>query len=149
MLADDGKGGTRVIAARAAEFSGSDLIGGTVIDVTGSGTRISASGGINNSVSTAEGYRTVRYGAGAAAIVAGSAIIASQAASAYGANQSAAGASNVAASRSAAAQAASRGATQIRLAEIQAAKEAAARTLPAAGSTIPSVIPSVVTPSVP
>ena len=60
----DGKGGERLVATRAAEFSGSDLIGGTTIDVSHSGVHVAAAGGINNSVSTEAGYRTVRYGIG-------------------------------------------------------------------------------------
>jgi hypothetical protein len=149
MLMEDGKGGSRVVAARAVEFNGSDLNGETVIDVHSGGVRVAAFGGVNNTISTAEGYRTARYGIGAAAIVAGTGIIAGQAANAYGANQAASSASNVAASRSAAAQAASKGATTVRLAEIKAASEAAAaaaKAAPAGGSTIQAVVPAVVTP---
>lgn len=138
---------------RAVVLNGTDSLGNTVIDVTNGGVRIASAGGFDNSTSTREGYRTIRYGIGAAAIVAGTGIVASEAASAYGANQAASATSNVAASRASAATAASKSATTIRLAEIQAAKEAAAaaaaRAIPAAGSTIPSTIPSVVTPVVP
>ena len=145
---------------RAVVLNGSDALGNTVIDVTTGGVRLSSAGGIDNSTSNREGYRTVRYGIGAAAIVAGTAVVASQAANAYGSNQAANASSNVAASRAAAATAASRNATTIRLAEIAAAKDAAAasaaaqaaaaaKAIPAAGSTIPAVVPAVVTPVAP
>jgi hypothetical protein len=114
-----------VIAARAAEFNGSDLIGGTVINVTEGGVHIAAEGGVNNSVSTAEGYRTARYGIGAVAIVATTGIVAGQAANAYGAHQ----ATQQANARAAAAAAASKPAP-----------------LPAAGSTINAITPATVVP---
>jgi hypothetical protein len=155
----DGKSGPPG-GGRAVVLNGSDALGNTVIDVTSGGVRLSSAGGIDNSTSTREGYRTVRYGIGAAAIVAGTGIVASQAANAYGANQASAATSNAAASKAAAATAASKNATTIRLAEIAAAEKAdqataaaqaaaAAKAIPAAGSTIPSTIPSVVTPVVP
>lgn len=148
----DGKSGPPG-GGRAVVLNGSDSLGNTVIDVTSGGVRLSSAGGIDNSTSTGMGYRTLRYGIGAAAWAAGAVGVANVAANAYGANQASAATSNVAASRAAAATAASKNATTIRLAEIQAAKEAAAaaaaRAIPAAGSTIPSTIPSVVTPVVP
>ena len=123
-VVSDGKGGERVIAARAAEFNGSDIIGGTAIDVSNTGVHISANGGINNTIATAEGYRTVRYGVGAAATVATTQILASQAANAYAANQAAAATSSRAA----------------------AAASAATKLPPAAGSTINAIVPAKVTP---
>jgi hypothetical protein len=142
---------------KALIMHGADSLGSTVVDVSRGGIRFSSAGGIDTSTSTLAGYRTVRYGIGAAAWAAGAVGVANVAANAYGANQAAAATSNAAASRGAAATAASNNATTIRLAEIAAAKEAAAasaaanaaaaaKALPAAGSTIPSVIPSVVTP---
>jgi hypothetical protein len=138
---------------RAVVLNGTDSLGNTVIDVTNGGVRIASAGGFDNSTSTKEGYRTVRYGIAAAAWTAGAAVVAGQAANAYGANQAASATSNAAASKASAAAAASKSAETIRLAEIAAAKEAAAaaaaRAVPAAGSTIQSTIPSVVTPVVP
>jgi hypothetical protein len=140
---------------RAVVLNGTDALGNTVIDVTRNGVRLAAAGGLDNSTSTREGYRTLRYGIGAAAWAAGAVGVANVAANAYGANQAANATSNVAASRGAATTAASNNATTIRLAEIAAQKEAAqaaaaaAAAAPAAGSTIPSTIPSVVTPIVP
>ena len=123
----DGKSG-RPVAARAVEFNGSDLLGGTVIDVSHNGVRIATTGGIDNRTSTREGYRTVRHGVGTAATAAVLGIGLTQAANAYGANQAAASTSNVAASKASAATAASKSAETIRLAEIAAAKDAAAAT---------------------
>jgi hypothetical protein len=114
----------KVIAARAAEFNGSDLIGGTVINVTRGGVHIAAEGGVNNSISTAEGYRTARYGIGATAIVATTGILAGQAANAYGAHQ----------------------ATQQANARAAAAAAAKPAPLPSVGSTIPAQTQAVVTP---
>lgn len=138
---------------RAVVLNGSDSLGNTRIAVTRGGVTFESAGGIDNSTSTREGYRTVRFGIAAAAWAAGATAVASQAASAYSANQAAAATSNVAASRATSAAAASKAATTVRLAEIAAAKEAAAaaaaRAIPAAGSTIPAVVPAVVTPVVP
>jgi hypothetical protein len=145
---------------RAVVLNGSDALGNTVIDVTSGGVRLSSAGGIDNSTSTREGYRTARFGIAAAAWAAGAVGVANVASNAYGANQAASATSNAAASRAAAAAAVSKNATAVRLAEIAAAKEAAAasaaaqaaqaaRAIPAAGSTIPSIIPSTVTPVVP
>jgi hypothetical protein len=131
---------------RAVVLNGTDSLGNTVIDVTNGGVRISSAGGFDNSTSTREGYRTVRFGIAAAAWAAGATAVASQAASAYGANQAASASSNVAASRAAAATAASKNATTVRLAEIAAQEAAAARALPAAGTVIPAVVPATVTP---
>jgi hypothetical protein len=137
---------------RAIVLNGSDSLGGTHIRITSNSLEFSNQGGIDNSTSTREGYRTLRYGIGAAAWAAGAVGVASVASHAYNANQAAAATSNAAASRASAAAAASKSATTIRLAEIQAAKEAAqaaAIAPPAAGSVIPSIIPSTVTPVVP
>jgi hypothetical protein len=121
---DDGKGGQRVIATRAAEFNGSDLVGGTTISVSHSGVRVAAAGGINNSVSTAEGYRTARFGAGVVGIVSGLGIVTHAAQVAYGANQA-------------------------QVATTNAARAAAVKSapLPAVGSTIPAQTQAVVTPA--
>lgn len=154
-FAGDGK--SVVGGGRAVVLNGTDSLGHTEVEVTSGGVRYLAAGGVDNSTSTKEGYRTARYGAAAAAWTAGAAVVASQAASAYGANQAAASSSNVAASRSAAAVAASKNATTVRLAEIAAQKEAAAaaanaatnaasKALPAAGSTINAVTPATVVP---
>lgn len=141
---------------RAVVLNGSDALGNTVVEVTSNGVRLSAAGGIDNSTSTGMGYRSLRYGIGAAAWAAGAVGVANVAANAYGANQAAAATSNAAASKAGAATAASNNATTIRLAEIAAAEKAAAAAaakapavIPAAGSTIPSIIPSVVTPVAP
>lgn len=131
---------------RAVVLNGSDSLGNTVIEVTNGGVRYASAGGIDNSTSTREGYRTIRFGIAAAAWTAGALGVASQAANAYGANQASAATSNVAASKAAAATAASKNATTVRLAEIAAAEAAAAKALPAAGATIPAVVPAVVTP---
>jgi hypothetical protein len=141
---------------RAIVLNGSDSLGATHVRITSNSLEFGNQGGIDNSTSTREGYRTLRYGIGAAAWAAGAVGVASVASHAYQANQAAAATSNAAASRSAAAISASKSAETIRLAEIAAAKEAAAAQAaaaavapPAAGSTIPSIIPSVVTPVVP
>ena len=138
---------------RAVVLNGTDSLGNTVIDVTHNGVRFASAGGLDNSTSTREGYRTVRYGIAAAAWTAGTIGVANAAASAYNANSANAATSNVAASRASAATAASKNATTIRLAEIAAAEKAAAAAagaaVPAAGSTIQSTIPAVVTPVVP
>ena len=148
----DGKGGP-VGGGRAVVLNGSDALGNTVIDVTSGGVRLAVAGGIDNSTSTREGYRTLRHGIAAAAWAAGAVGVANVAANAFGANQAANATSNVAASRAGAATAASRNATTVRLAEIAAAERAAAaaaaRAIPAAGSVIPSTIPSTVVPIAP
>jgi hypothetical protein len=131
---------------RAVVLNGSDSLGNTVIEVSSHGVRYASAGGIDNSTSTREGYRTVRYGIGAAAWAAGAVGVANVAANAYGANQAAAATSNAAASKAGAATAASNNATTIRLAEIAAQEAAAAKALPAAGTTIQAVTPAVVTP---
>ena len=148
----DGKSGPTPGGGRAVVLNGTDSLGNTVIDVTSNGVRLASAGGLDNSTATREGYRTLRYGIGAASWVAGGAIVAGAASSAYNANQAASATSNVAASRAGAAAVASRNATTIRLAEIAAAERAAAAAAaapPAAGSVIPAVIPSTVTPIVP
>lgn len=137
---------------RAVVLNGVDSLGNTVIEVTRNGTRLASAGGLDASTTTLGWQRTVRYGIGAAALTAGTAVVAAQAASAYGANQAAVATSNVAASRAAATTAAARGATTVRLAEIEAARQAAAaavQPLPAAGATINAVTPAVVTPVAP
>lgn len=142
---------------RAVVLNGSDSLGDTVIDVTAGSVRLSSAGGIDNSTSTREGYRTVRFGIAAAAWAAGAVGVANVASNAYGANQAANATSNAAASKAAAATAASNNATKVSLAQIAAAKDAAAaqaaaqaaaaaKAIPAAGSTIPAVVPAVVTP---
>jgi hypothetical protein len=144
----DGKSVVPPGGGRAVVLNGTDALGNTVIDVTSNGVRLAAAGGLDNSTSTREGYRTLRYGIGAAAWAAGAVGVANVAANAYGANQAANATSNAAASRAAAATAASRNATTVRLAEIAAAKEAAtaaAQAPPAAGSVIPAIIPATVT----
>jgi hypothetical protein len=153
----DERGRAHIPHRRAVVLNGSDSLGPTHIRITSNSLEFSNQGGIDNSTSTKEGYRTVRYGIGAAALAAGTVAVAAQASSAYGANQAANATSNVAASRAAASTAAAKGATTVRLAEIAAQKEAAAaaaqaaanaaaRTLPAAGSTIPATIPATVVP---
>ena len=147
----DGKNGPPG-GGRAVVLNGSDSLGNTVVEVTTNGVRFAFAGGIDNSTSTREGYRTIRHGIAAAAWAAGAVGVANVAAGAYSANQAASATSNVAASRASAATAASKNATAIRLAEIevarQAAAAAAARAVPAAGSVIPSTIPSTVVPIV-
>ena len=139
-------GVSRSVASRAIELNGSDALGATEIEVTRGGVRFASSGGIDNSTSTKAGYRTVRHAVTTAGTVAGIAIPAMAASSAYRAEQAAAATSSAAASKSAASQAATSSATTVRLAEIQAAKEAAAAAVPAAGSTIQSTIPATVVP---
>lgn len=138
---------------RAVVLNGSDSLGNTVIDVTNNGVRFASAGGIDNSTSTKEGYRTVRHGVGTAALTALGAVALGEASAAYGANQAQVATSNSAASSAAASQTATRGATAVQLSRIHegAALKAAeaAKALPAAGSTINSVVPSVVTPIVP
>jgi hypothetical protein len=134
---------------RAIVLNGSDSLGGTHIRITRNSLEFSNQGGIDNSTSTREGYRTVRHGVTAGALAAVGVVGLQEASAAYSANQAAAATSNAAASKAAAATAASKGATAVRLAEIQAAKEAAAaaaKAAPAAGSTINAVVPAVVTP---
>ena len=98
----DGKSGPPG-GGRAVVLNGSDSLGDTVIDVTAGGVRLSSAGGIDNSTATGMGYRTLRYGIGAAAWAAGAVGVANVAANAYGANQAASATSNAAASRAAAA----------------------------------------------
>jgi hypothetical protein len=95
----DSQGRTHVIAARAAEFNGSDLNGDTVIEVTNSGVRVAALGGINNSISTAEGYRTARYGAGVIGWTVGILGLAHTAAGASTANTASNNSANIAATK--------------------------------------------------
>ena len=153
----DGKSVVPPGGGRAVVLNGSDALGNTVIDVTAGGVRLSSAGGIDNSTSTGMGYRTIRHAVGAAAWAAGAVGVASIASNAYGANQAANATSNVAASKAAAAAAASNNATKVSLAQIAAqesaasqqaaaAAAAASKALPAAGSTIPAVVPAVVTP---
>jgi hypothetical protein len=146
----DERGRAHIPHNRAVVLNGSDSLGHTSVEVTRNGVRFASAGGIDNSTSTREGYRTVRYGIGAAAIVAGTGIVAHEAAAAYGSNQAASSASNVAASKSASSQAATQAATRVQLAEIQARSAAhainAAKAVPAAGSTINAVIPATVVP---
>lgn len=119
----DAKGGQHVVSARAAEFNGSDLIGNTSIEVTHGGVRVAAAGGVNNSISTAEGYRTARYAGGAivTTVLGLGAINAAQ--TAYGANQAQVGVTNAA-----------------RAAAVKSAP------LPSVGSTIPAQTQAIVTP---
>jgi hypothetical protein len=120
-----GKDGvTRSVASRAFELNGSDALGATNIEVTRNGVRFASAGGIDNSTSTREGYRTVRYGVSTAGTAAGAYF----ALAAYQANQAANAASNVAASKAAAATAVS------------------SKALPAAGSTINATVPATVVP---
>jgi hypothetical protein len=145
----DGKEIRPVGGGRAVVLNGSDALGHTEIEVTAGGVRLLAAGGIDNSTSTKEGYRTVRHGVTAGALAAVGVVGLQEAGAAYSANQAASSASNVAASKASAAAAATKGATAVRLAEIQAAKDAAAaaaKALPAAGSTIPAQIPATVVP---
>lgn len=139
----------KLYAARAIELNGSDSLGATEIEVTNHGVRYVSAGGIDNSTSTKEGYRTVRHGVTAATTVA----TAAYAYGAYAAQQAASSASNTAASRAAGAAAVSKNATTVKLAEIaaqekaaQAAAQAAGQALPAAGSTINAVTPATVVP---
>lgn len=141
---------------RAVVLNGSDALGHTEVEVTAGGVRLLAAGGIDNSTSTKEGYRTIRHGVTAGALAAVGVAGINAASSSYGANQAAASTSNVAASKAGAATAASQNATTVRLAEIaaeeaaaKAAAQAAATAAPAAGSTINAVVPAVVTPVVP
>lgn len=145
----DDRGRPHRAHGRALVLNGTDSLGNTVIDVTRNGVRLASAGGLDNSTSTREGYRTIRHGVATAGWIAGAAVVANAASAAYGSNQAASATSNAAASRAAASTAASKNATAIRLAEIAAAEKAAAAAIPAAGSTIPSTIPSVVTPVVP
>lgn len=110
---------------RAVVLNGSDSLGGTTISITRSGVHYASAGGIDNSTSTREGYRTVRFGIAAAAWAAGAAAVAGQAAGAYNANQAQVGVSNAAASRAAA---------------------SAVKPLPEVGATIPAQTQAVVTP---
>src|SRR4029077_18331848 len=98
----DGKSVVPPGGGRAVVLNGTDALGDTVIDVTPNGVRLAAAGGLDNSTSTREGYRTLRYGIGAAAWAAGAVGVANVAANAYGANQAANATSNAAASRAAA-----------------------------------------------
>ena len=138
---------------RAIVFNGRDSLGATHVRITSNSLEFSNQGGIDNSTSTREGYRTVRHGVGTAATMAVLGIAAGQAASAYSANQAASATSNAAASKASASIAASKGATTVQLAEIAAQKEAAAaaaaaaaKALPAAGSVIPAQIPATIVP---
>jgi hypothetical protein len=99
QIATDSQGRSHVVSARAAEFNGSDLNGDTVIDVTQNGVHVAALGGINNSVSTAEGYRTARYGAGVIGWTVGILGLAHTAAGASTANTASNNAANVAATK--------------------------------------------------
>lgn len=139
-------GTTRQVAARALELNGSDALGHTEFEVTSGGVRFVAAGGIDNSTSTKEGYRTVRHGVGTAGAVATAGLLAGAAQSAHQAQS----ASNVAQSKaqSATAIAAGKDATAIRLAQIAAREKAAGAALPLAGSTIPAQVPAEVIPVV-
>jgi hypothetical protein len=110
---------------RAVVLNGSDALGNTVVEVTHNGVRFASAGGIDNSTSTREGYRTVRFGIAAAAWAAGAVGVAGAANSAYQAQQASQTTSNVAASNAAA---------------------AAVKPLPSVGSTIPAQTQAVVVP---
>ena len=109
---------------RAVVLNGTDSLGDTVINVTSDGVRLSSAGGLDNSTSTREGYRTARAGITAAGSIAATGF----AWGAYSAHQAQIQASNVAASKAAAATAASNAA------------------IPAAGSTIQATTPATVVP---
>jgi hypothetical protein len=156
----DDKGRPHRAHNRAVVLNGADALGNTSIEVHRDGVRLASAGGLDTSTTTIGWQRTIRFGIAAAAWAAGAVGVANTAANAYNANQGASATSNVAASRAGSAAAVSRNATQIRLAEIAAGERAAAaaqaaqaaaaaRAIPAAGSTIPSIIPSVVTPVAP
>ena len=98
----DANGRTSYPHRKAIIMHGSDSLGGTQISVTRDGVHYASAGGIDTSTSTLAGYRTVRYGIGAAAWAAGAVGVANVAANAYGANQAAAATTNQAASRAAA-----------------------------------------------
>jgi hypothetical protein len=141
---------------RAIVLNGSDSLGATHVRITSNSLEFSNQGGIDNSTSTKAGYATVRHGITAGALAAVGVAGINAASSSYSANQAATATSNAAASKASAAAAASKSAETIRLAEIAAAEKAAAAQAaaaaqipPAAGSTIPSLIPSTVTPIVP
>ena len=132
---------------RAVVLNGADALGNTSIEVSNSGVRLASAGGLDTSTTTIGWQRTIRFGIAAAAWAAGAAAVANTAANAYSA-------------RSSAAEVAGQNATRIRLAEIAAGERAAAaaqaaqaaaaaRAIPAAGSTIPSIIPSTVVPVAP
>lgn len=145
----DGRGRVNRHHNRAIVLNGSDALGATHVRLAGNTLEFSTAGGIDNSTSTREAYRTIRYGIGAATIAASTIGVANVAANAYGSQQATQAASNVAASRAAAATAASKSAETIRLAEIaaaEAAAKAAAQAAPAAGSTINAITPAIVTP---
>jgi hypothetical protein len=131
---------------RALVLNGSDSLGATHVRITSNSLEFSNQGGIDNSTSTKEGYRTVRHGITAGALAAVGVAGINAASSSYNANQASVATSNAAASKASAAAAASKSAETVRLAEIAAAEAAAAKVIPAAGSTIPAVIPAVVTP---
>lgn len=138
---------------RAVVLNGSDALGHTEVQVTRDGVRLLAAGGIDNSTSTGMGYRTLRYGIGAAATVAGAAVLANAASSAYDSEQAANVATAESANRAATAQGATQAATRVRLAEIQAqsaaqaARAAARSATPAAGSAIRAIVPATVVPT--
>ena len=134
---------------RAIVLNGSDSLGATYVRITANSLEFSNQGGIDNSTSTREGYRTIRHGVTAGALAAVGVAGINAASASYGSQQAAQATSNVAASKASAATAASKSAETIRLAEIAAAEAAARAAVPAAGATIQSTIPSVVVPVVP
>jgi hypothetical protein len=111
---------------RAIVLNGSDSLGATHVRITSNSLEFSNQGGIDNSTSTREGYRTVRHGVTAGALTAVGVVGLQEAGAAYSANQATTRASNAAASKASAA--------------------AASRALPAGGSTIRAVVPATVVP---
>ena len=141
---------------RAVVLNGTDSLGSTSIDITRDGLHFASAGGIDNSTSTRAGYRTARYGAGAAVTAVLGVTAINAASSAYGANQAQVASSNASAAKASAANAAAKGSTaklpQVGStipAQTQATVSvpaAPAPAIPAAGSTINATVPATVTP---
>ena len=153
----DERGHVNRAHGRAMVLNGSDSLGGTHVRITSNSLEFSNQGGIDNSTSTREGYRTARYGAGAAVTAVLGVAAINAASSAYGANQAQVASSNASAAKVGAANAAAKGSasklpqvgstipaqTQATVTVPTAPVPAA---VPAAGSTIQSTIPATVVP---
>ena len=143
---------------RALVLNGTDSLGSTSVDITRNGLHFASAGGIDNSTSTRAGYRTARYGAGAAVTAVLGVAAINAASSAYGANQAQVASSNASAAKLGAANAAAK-ASAAKLPVVGTSIPAqttatvtvpvAPATVPAAGSTINAVVPATVVPVAP
>ena len=135
---------------RAVVLNGSDSLGATTIRITSNSLEFSNQGGIDNSTSTKEGHRTIRHGVTAGALAAVGVAGINAASSSASANQAATATSNAAARRPEPPPPRARAPRRFVCRDRRRRScRQSRRRRSGAGSTIPSIIPSVVTPVVP